>query len=479
MKVPGIFYATPNLMNDIMNELKVYVDYGTVGGFLPALKQIANVASLPGIVNAAIGLPDIHAGYGFAIGNVAAFDMSARDAVVSPGGVGFDINCGVRLIRTNLNIKDWNDNIKEEIASSIFETIPVGVGASGAIKLQNNDLDKILNIGIDWAIENENQIAWEQDKQHCEELGCMQNADASLVSQRAKSRGISQAGTLGAGNHYIEVQVIDEIYKEKEAKIMGLNEIGQVCVQLHSGSRGLGHQVCTDYLKIMDNVMYRDNIYVNDRQLSCAYLHCKEANQYLSAMGAAANFAWVNRSTMTYLIRKSFEQVFKQSSLDMDMNIVYDVSHNMAKQEDHIINNEKKTLLVHRKGATRAMPANHPLTPQDYQICGQPVLIGGSMGTHSYVLVGTEQALSETFGSCVHGAGRTLSRAAARRNINSQSVLSNLSSLGIVAKVANPSLVQEEADKSYKSVYDVVEACTKAGLSSPVVRLKPICVIKG
>jgi len=260
---------------------------------------------------------------------------------------------------------------------------------------------------------------------------------------------------------------------------MGLNEIGQICVMLHSGSRGLGHQVCTDYLKIMDNVMYRDNINVNDRQLACAYLHSKEANQYLCAMGAAANFAWVNRSGMTYLIRKSFEQVFKQSSLDMDMNIVYDVCHNMAKQEEHMVNNQKKTLLVHRKGATRAMPANHPLTPQDYQSCGQPVLIGGSMGTHSYVLVGTEQALTETFGSCVHGAGRTLSRAAARRNINSQSVLSNLSSLGIVAKVANPSLVQEEADKSYKSVYDVVEACTKAGLSSPVVRLKPICVIKG
>lgn len=345
MKVPAIFYATSNLMNDILNELKEYVNYGDVGGFLPALKQISNVSALPGIVNASIGLPDIHAGYGFAIGNVAAFDMNARNSVVSPGGVGFDINCGVRLIRTNLNSKDINPNIQEAIAAEIFGSIPVGVGAGGAIKLQQNDLDKILNTGIDWAIESEQQIAWEEDKPHCEEYGHMKNADASLVSSRAKQRGIPQCGTLGAGNHYIEVQVIDEIYKEKECKMLGLNQTGQICVMLHSGSRGLGHQVCTDYLKTLDKVMSRDRIQVNDRQLACAYIQSKEAQNYLGAMGAAANFAWVNRSGMTYLIRQAFEKVFKTSAADMDMNLVYDVCHNMAKQEEHIVNGQKKNIV--------------------------------------------------------------------------------------------------------------------------------------
>ncbi|CAB4022207.1 tRNA-splicing ligase homolog, partial [Paramuricea clavata] len=355
-----------------------------------------------------VGLPDVHSGYGFAIGNMAAFDMNDPNAVVSPGGVGFDINCGVRLIRTNLDEKDvapW----KEQLAQSLFNHIPVGVGSKGIIPMTAKDLEEALEMGIDWSLRE--GYAWAEDKEHCEEYGRMLQADSSKVSPRAKKRGLPQLGTLGAGNHYAEIQVVDEIFDNFAAKKMGVDHIGQVCVMIHSGSRGLGHQVATDALVSMEKAMKRDEITVNDRQLACATIGSQEGKDYLKGMAAAANYAWVNRSTMTFLTRQAFAKVFQSTPDDLDLHIIYDVSHNIAKVEQHMLDNKQKTLLVHRKGSTRAFPPHHPLIPVDYQLTGQPVLIGGTMGTCSYVLTGTEKGMSETFGTTCHGAGRALSRA--------------------------------------------------------------------
>jgi len=300
MKVPGVFYVNEHLEELVFEELKYHSERGGIGGFLPAVKQIGNVASLPGIVGASVGLPDMHSGYGFAIGNVAAFDMSDPKAVVSPGGVGFDINCGVRLIRTNLDYKDV-EGIQEQLAQSLFDHIPVGVGSKGVIPTSNKDLIEALELGMDWSIRE--GYAWVEDKEHCEEYGRMLNADPGKVSNRAKKRGLPQLGTLGAGNHYAEIQVVDEIFDESNASKMGLDRVGQVCIMIHSGSRGLGHQVATDALVTMEKAMARDKIHVNDRQLACALIGSQEGQDYLSAMSAAANYAWVNRSSMTFLAR--------------------------------------------------------------------------------------------------------------------------------------------------------------------------------
>jgi tRNA-splicing ligase RtcB len=387
------------------------------------MKQIANVAALPGIVGRSIALPDVHAGYGFAIGNVAAFDMGNPESVVSPGGVGFDINCGVRLVRTNLFEEDVAP-VKDKLCQAVFDHIPVGVGSMGIIPTSSADLDEALEMGIDWSLRE--GYAWAEDKEHCEEYGRMLQADPRKVSTRAKKRGLPQLGTLGAGNHYAEIQVVDEVFDKRAAAQMGIADKGQVVVMIHSGSRGLGHQVATDALTAMDKAMGRDNIRTNDRQLSCARIDSEEGRDYLAAMAAAANYAWVNRSSMTFLVRQAFAKVFETTPDDLDMHVVYDVSHNIAKEEEHMVDGKLKRLLVHRKGSTRAFPPHHPLIPVDYQFTGQPVLIGGSMGTCSYVLVGTEKGMEETFGSTCHGAGRALSRNKSRNNLGYEHVLQKL-----------------------------------------------------
>merc|ERR1719273_2758133 len=477
MRVPGKFFVNPKLEKIVFDELRDHCRRGAFGGFLPAVKQISNVAGLPGIVKHSIAMPDVHAGYGFSIGNVAAFNMNDPLAVVSPGGVGFDINCGVRLIRTNLMYNDIK-GIQESLAQTLFDHIPVGVGSKGIIPTTPKSLVSALEMGMDWSIRE--GYAWPEDKEHCEEYGRMLGADATRVSKRAKKRGLPQMGTLGAGNHYIEVQRVDEIYDKFAAKKMGIFTENQICVMIHSGSRGLGHQVATDALVAMEKAMDRDGIHTNDRQLACARIQSEEGQDYLKAMSAAANFAWVNRTAMTFLTRQAFQKIFKPFTADdLDMHVIYDVSHNIAKVEQHMVDNKLMKLLVHRKGSTRAFPPHHPLIPVDYQLIGQPVLIGGTMGTCSYVLTGTQTGFQETWGSTCHGAGRALSRAKSRRNIGYQDVLDKLQAQGISIRVASPKLVMEEAPESYKDVTDVVNTCHAAGISQKCIKLRPIGVIKG
>jgi len=476
MRIPGSFYVNAQLEKLMLEELRKYSESSSVGGFLPAVKQLANVACLPGIVGRSIALPDVHSGYGFAIGNVAAFDFNDSNAVVSPGGVGFDINCGVRVLRTNLNIDDVKP-VQEQLCQELFNHIPVGVGSQGIIPTDKAALENALEMGMDWSLRE--GYAWAEDKEHCEEYGRMLGGNPIKVSQRAKKRGMPQMGTLGAGNHYAEIQVVDEIYDKQSASKMGLDFEGQVVVMIHSGSRGLGHQVATDAMTSMDKAMSDYKIPVPDRQLSCAPIHSKEGQDYLSAMACAANFAWVNRSSMTFLTRQAFAKTFKESPDDLDMHLVYDVSHNIAKIEDHMVGNDLKTLLVHRKGATRAFPPHHPLIPVDYQFTGQPVLVGGTMGTCSYVLTGTERGMQETFGSTCHGAGRARSRANSRKQLSYEQVLDKLSTQGIALRIASPKLVNEEAPDSYKEVTEVVDTCHEAGISRKAVKLKPVAVVKG
>jgi tRNA-splicing ligase RtcB len=476
MNVPGIVYVNDRLQGLLFEELQAACQRGDHGGFLPAVKQIANVAALPGIVSHSVALPDVHSGYGFAIGNVAAFDMANPEAVVSPGGVGFDINCGVRLLRTNLKEEDVQP-VKEQLAQALFDHIPVGVGSQGIIPTTAKDLEEALAMGMDWSLRE--GYSWAEDKEHCEEYGRMLNANPEKVSARAKKRGLPQMGTLGAGNHYAEIQVVEEVYDPIAARKMGIDQVGQVCVMIHSGSRGLGHQVATDSLVAMEKAMARDGIHVNDRQLACARINSPEGQDYLTAMACAANYAWVNRSSMTFLCRQAFAKVFNSTPDDLDMHVVYDVSHNIAKVEDHMVDGEMKTLLVHRKGSTRAFPPHHPLIPVDYQLTGQPVLIGGTMGTCSYVLTGTEQGMQDTFGSTCHGAGRARSRNSSRSKLDYQQVLDALKAKGIAIRVASPKLVMEEAPESYKDVCEVVETCHAAGVSKKAVKLRPIAVIKG
>eukprot|EP01135_Chromosphaera_perkinsii_P008279 Nk52_evm1s1229 gene=Nk52_evmTU1s1229 len=492
MRVEGVFYVNDKLRDLVYGELQAHAHTNTAagsgggggfGGFLPAVKQIANVAALPGIVGNSTALPDVHAGYGFAIGNMAAFDMNDPESIVSPGGVGFDINCGVRLLRTNLDETDVQP-IKEELAQSLFDHIPVGVGTKGVIPMDMQQLEEALEMGMDWSLRE--GYAWPEDKEHCEEYGRMLQADPAKVSSRAKKRGLPQLGTLGAGNHYAEIQVVDEIYGDGEAaRQMGLTRKGQVVVMIHSGSRGLGHQVATDALVAMEKEMRESGMEVNDRQLACARISSKAGQDYLAGMAAAANYAWVNRASMTFLTRLAFAKQFKKKPEELDMHVVYDVSHNIAKIEEHMVRNaetgemEEKTLLVHRKGATRAFPPHHPLIPVDYQLTGQPVLIGGTMGTCSYILTGTEKGMEETFGTTCHGAGRALSRNKSRTKLDSSAVLEKLREAGISFRVASPNLISEEAPESYKDVDEVVSTCHEAGISRMCVRLRPIAVIKG
>ena len=484
MRVPGLLVLNDSLKALVLTELERYcTDPSAV--FLPACKQVANVAALPGIVGHSVALPDAHSGYGFSIGNVAAFDMADPESVVVPGGIGFDINCGVRLVRTNLMEADLRrvvdassgERVQDRLAQAIFDHIPVGVGKIGMIRIDAARLDEILELGVDWALRE--GYAWQEDKEHCEENGRMLEANPGKVSARAKKRGLPQVGTLGAGNHYCEVQIVDQVFDAAAAETMGIDRIGQVVVMIHCGSRGLGHQVASDALVAMERHMAQEGLVVNDRQLACARIRSSAGQDYLAAMAAAANYAWVNRQLITFLVRQAFAKVFGRLPADLDMHVVYDTSHNIAKVERHLVGGETKTLLVHRKGSTRAFPPHHPLIPAEYQLIGQPAIIGGSMGSASYVLTGTEAGMALTFGSTCHGAGRAMSRSRSRRTLDPAAIFSKLKALGISLRIGSPKLITEEADESYKDIDAVVETCEAAQITRRVVRLRPVCVIKG
>jgi tRNA-splicing ligase RtcB len=460
MRVPGIIYADEKLLKDIRQD--------------KAVEQVANVAFLPGIVNASLAMPDIHWGYGFPIGGVAATDIE-NGGVISPGGVGFDINCGVRMLKTNLQYEDIKEKIKD-LVYALFSDIPSGVGSKGDIRVSAREEREILVKGAKWAVEE--GYGTQEDLECTEEYGTMAGADPSAVSDRAYERGKAQSGTLGSGNHFLEVQVIDQLYDARLCDEFGLTE-GQVTVMIHSGSRGLGYQVCDDYTKSMIRCLQKYNINVPDRQLVCAPVNSAEGKAYLGAMKCAANYAWANRQCLMHLTRQVFERVFNMSWQKMGMFLIYDVAHNIAKIERHLVSGQEKTLCVHRKGATRAFGPGHPALPERYKRTGQPVIIPGDMGRNSYLLVGTQKAMEETFGSTCHGAGRVKSRTAATRSINLDTLLKELESKGIIVKASGRGTIVEEAPQAYKDVNEVVNVVHNVGISKRVARVRPLGVIKG
>lgn len=435
--------------------------------------QATNVASMPGVVGHVVVLPDGHEGYGFPVGGVAAMD--AEDGMISPGGVGYDINCGVRLLKSNLKKDDIRPKLKE-IVVDIFNSVPAGVGSKGTIKLSNSELDQVLVKGVKWAVDNGYGVS--NDAYVCEEGGQMLNADPNKVSDRARKRGIPQLGSLGSGNHFLEIQTVAEIHDQKAAERMGIEE-GQVTILTHCGSRGFGHQICTDYLRIAEQSMKKYNITLKDRELACVPNSSEEGQSYRSAMFAALNFAWSNRQMITHWIRRSFERVFDQSESDLGMDLIYDVSHNIAKIEEHNINGKNKKVVVHRKGATRAFPMNNKAITEKYRDIGQPVFIPGSMGTSSWILLGKSNSMDLTFGSTAHGAGRTMSRSKAKREYTESQVKDELAKKGIFVKSLTSAGVVEETPHAYKDVDRVVDVSHKLGIATKVARLVPIGVIKG
>jgi tRNA-splicing ligase RtcB len=456
MKTDVIFYAS--------DALRVHIEKDK------ALEQAMNVACLPGIVGPSLAMPDIHQGYGFPIGGVAAMDWER--GVVSPGGVGYDINCGVRMIRTNLNASEIRSRAVE-LAEQIFRDVPCGVGGKGHLEITGKQLDQVLERGAGWMIEQGYGEA--NDIERTEERGCLRDADADCVSARAKERGRPQLGTLGSGNHFLEVQRVDRIKNEDGAKAMGLHE-GQAVVLIHSGSRGLGHQVCTDFLAQMGSAMKKYGITLPDRQLACVPIQSDEGQRYLKAMRAAANFAWANRQAMLHFLRGSFRKVFGGSAR---LDVLYDVCHNIAKREKHVWERREVDVLVHRKGATRAFPPGHRDLPLEYRQCGQPVLVPGSMGTASWALCGSEGAMLESFGSVCHGAGRMLSRNAAKAGRDARQVRELLESQGILVRSETRDGLVEEVPEAYKDVDEVIETVHRAGLAIKVARFTPMVVIKG
>jgi tRNA-splicing ligase RtcB len=461
MRVPGRVYADHALLAEIAEDA--------------ALEQVANVATLPGIVGRALDMPDIHWGYGFPVGGVAATRVA--DGVISPGGIGFDICCGVRLLRSDLTLADLErGSRRERLADALADAIPAGVGKGGAGTVR--DLDRLLAQGARWAVEN--GYGWTRDLDCIESQGTFAGADPDAVSARARQRGGSQAGSMGGGNHFAEVQVVEAVYDERLAAAMGLAQ-GALCVFIHTGSRGLGHQVCQDHLGQMQEAMRRYGIHVPDRQLACAPVRSPEGQRYLGAMGAAANFAWANRQILTHEARQAFRKVFGTLAERLGLELVYDVGHNLAKIETHVVDGVPQELCVHRKGATRAFPAGHPELPAHYRAldCPQPVLIPGDMGRYSYVAVGTETAMQETFGSICHGAGRLLSRGEAKRQLGKVDIAALLAARGITVRAADPRGLAEEASEAYKDVADVVETAERAGLARKVARLRPLIVVKG
>jgi len=429
---------------------------------------------LAGIVGKAMAMPEIHWGYGFPIGGVAATD--AENGVISPGGVGFDINCGVRLVRTNLNLDDLDKWKIKNLVDEIFKNVPSGLGSKAKIRLNTRELDDVLKLGAHWGVEH--GYGWDEDVEFLEEKGCLEYADLSVVSGKAKQRGASQLGSLGAGNHFIELQKVEEIFEPEIAKIFGITNKEQIVVMIHTGSRGFGHQVCTDHLRVLEQAVRKYNIWLPDRQLACAPVNSPEGQNYFKAMACAANFAWCNRQMIVHWVRESFEKILGSSAKDLEMRIVYDVCHNIAKLEEHETDGKKRKVYVHRKGATRSFGPGKKEIPLKYRDVGQPVLIPGDMGTESYLLHGTKKA-EETFGSTCHGAGRVLSRHQALRQWSGEDIVRQLKSRGIYVHPASFKVAAEEAPGSYKNIRHVVDITHKAGISHKVVKFNPLGVVKG
>ncbi len=459
MKVPVRIYADEPLMQKMLSDRTIM--------------QARNVASIPGIVGHSVVLPDGHEGYGFPVGGVAAMD--AEEGMISPGGVGYDINCGVRLLRSNLTEQTVRPKLKE-LVTDLFSSIPSGVGSKGTVKLTHSELDEVLVKGVNWAIDN--GYGYSDDSDVCEENGQIQNADPNKVSDKARKRGAPQLGSLGSGNHFLEVQKVAEIHDEEAAKRMGIKE-GTITILIHCGSRGFGHQVCSDYLRVSEQAMEKYDVNLPDRELACVPNNSEEGESYRKAMFSALNFAWSNRQMLTHWTRNSFQRVFNQSASDLDMKLVYDVAHNIAKVEKHKVDGQDRNLVVHRKGATRAFPANRNEVPLKYRDLGQPVLVPGSMGTASWILLGQPNSMDLSFGSTAHGAGRTMSRSKARRNYTEDEVKKSLNDKGIFIKALTRDGVVEETPQAYKDVDSVVNVSHNLGIATKVAKLVPIGVIKG
>ncbi len=459
MKVPGILFISEEILKNAFEE--------------QAIKQVVNASTLPGIVKASIAMPDIHYGYGLPIGGVVATRWDK--GVVSPGGVGYDINCGVRLLKTNLKEKEIRPKLKT-LLYEIFRNVPCGVGSESKLKLSYNELDELMVKGSEWAVNK--GFGKSEDILKTESNGKLPWADPDKVSERARERGKRQIGTLGSGNHFLEIQVVDEIYDKKTAEIIGLKE-SMVTIMIHTGSRGFGHQIASDYLEVMEKAIKKYRIKLPDKELACAPINSKEGKDYLGAMAAAANFAWANRQMIMHWTRESFKRAISISEGELGLELIYDHAHNIVKKEKHIVDGKELWLAVHRKGATRAFPKNHPEIPDIYKSIGQPVLIPGDMGRYSYVLVGLESSIKESFGSSCHGAGRVLSRHKAIKQARGRKIDKELERDGILIMAANRRTIAEEMPEAYKDVSLVVDAIEKAGISKKVARMKPIGVIKG
>jgi tRNA-splicing ligase RtcB len=460
MRVPGVIFTDEEMIKSITSD--------------NSPDQVAHVATLPGIVGASFAMPDIHHGYGFAIGGVAAFD--ADEGVISPGGVGYDINCGVRLIRSDLKVDDIRPRLKNLI-DAMFSNVPSGVGVGGRIRVSPQQMETVLSEGARWAVKE--GYGWEEDLDRMEENGRIEGADPSLVSNNAKKRGAPQLGSLGAGNHFLEIQTVDEIYDREAARTFGIDGVGQLAIMVHTGSRGCGHQICTDYLDVMRRANKKYNIPLVDKELSCAPASSPEGRRYFAAMKCGANFAWANRQMITHWVRESFEQVLNESASKLGLHMVYDIAHNMAKLEEHEVDGKPRKLFVHRKGATRAFGPGNAAVPERYRHIGQPVIIPGDMGTASFLLAGTEQAMKETFGSTCHGAGRLMSRRQASRQFPAHQVHKMMVDRGIYLKAASRRGVSEESPGVYKNVESVVNIAQNAGIARKIARLRPIGVVKG
>ncbi len=460
MRVDGIIYSDASLLADIKQD--------------QAPEQVANVATLPGIVGQSMAMPDIHWGYGFPIGGVAAFETA--EGVVSPGGVGYDINCGVRLLRTKLTKADLKLALIEKLVKAMFNNVPSGVGSKGKIRISQTEVAQVLTHGAHWAVEH--GYGTDDDLEYTEEHGQMAGADLSGVSSRAFERGMPQLGTLGAGNHFLEIQEVAEVFDANAARDMGI-ALGQITVMIHTGSRGLGYQICDDNVKTLGAVSQKYGIELVDRQLACAPIESPEGRKYFGAMVCAANYAWANRQAIAHLVREAFAQVLGMTVEQVGMSQVYDVAHNIAKFEQHVVGNERVRLCVHRKGATRSFGPGDQATPARYRHLGQPVLIPGDMGTSSYLMLGTATAERDTFGSACHGAGRVWSRTRALRETEHRNVAQELRAKGIVVMAASKEVLREEVPDSYKDVDKVVDVCARAGIARKVARMRPLGVVKG
>lgn len=459
MRVPGIMYISEKLLSKALAD--------------NAPLQVVNVAKLKGITKYSLAMPDVHWGYGAPIGGVGGFD--AESGVIVPGFVGYDINCGVRLIRTNLQLKDIEDRI-EDLINLLFTNIPSGVGSESNLSLKRKDLERVIVEGARWAVKNGFGIP--EDIESIEDYGKKEGANPDVISNRAYERGTSQLGTLGSGNHFLEVQQVINVYDREIAEKFGIFE-GQITVMIHSGSRGFGYQICEDYLDKFGKVSAEYRIKLPDRQLACAPVDSKEGKHYFSAMNAAANYAFANRQIITHWIRETFSQVLKVPWEKLEMYTVYDVAHNICNLEKHNVDGRNKYLYVHRKGATRAFPKGHPSLPEKYKETGQPVIIPGTMGTCSYILVGTEKAMEETWGSSCHGAGRMMSRHQAVKESKNRDIVEELAKKGIVAKGVSRKGLAEEMPDAYKDIDEVIKVVEGAGLSRKIARMAPVAVMKG